>query len=84
MVKLKLVEGNDADEAATAANGTAPSGDVNHGKIIRALGGKRTECFCATWKIIREDGTWLHLCCQSDITSISNGTSAEERVYLKG
>ena len=32
MVKLKLVEGNDADESATASNVTAPSGDVNHGK----------------------------------------------------
>ena len=53
MVKLKLVEGNDTDEAATAANGTAPAGNVNHRKkstqrIIRALGGKSMECFCAT------------------------------------
>ena len=31
MVKLKLVEGNDTDEAATAANGTAPSGYANNG-----------------------------------------------------
>ena len=36
MVKLKLVEGNDTDEAATAANGTAPAGDVNHGtKLLK-------------------------------------------------
>ena len=36
MVKLKLVEGNDTDEAATAANGTAPDGDVNRGtKVLK-------------------------------------------------
>ena len=53
MVKLKLVEDNDIDEAATVANGTAPAGDMNHGekstqRISRALGRERMECFCAT------------------------------------
>ena len=38
MVKLKLVEGNDTDEAATTENGTAPAGDVNHGtKVLKEL-----------------------------------------------
>ena len=36
MVKLKLVEGNDTDEADTAAHVTAPAGYVNHGtKVLK-------------------------------------------------
>ena len=36
MLNLKLVKVNTADEASSTSNGTAPSGDVNHGtKVLK-------------------------------------------------